>query len=533
MTIANAVGNGVADDKLIYTYLPDLIRYYLAEEPVLANVDTWRLGDADAPRGGAGPPRRAGAQAGRRLRRQGHRDRPGARRRPSSTCCARKVLADPRSWIAQPVVQLSTVPTLFDGRMRPRHVDLRPFAVNDGHKVWVLPGGLTRVALAEGELIVNSSRGGGSKDTWVLAGGRRGRARPARRARAARCTRPPLRHRPGDRRSPASMQAEQQQQTTAEEAPVLSRIAESLFWIGRYVERAEDTARILDVQTQMMVEDPAVDIDTACRTPARRSWAPRSPRTRLDPARRRCYRLAFDTDEGTSISSAIGGARESARRARETLSTDAVGGHQLDLPHHPVGPVPRDAHARTRSGGCASGPRVINGTADATMSRDEGWQFLVLGRSLERADMTARLVATSALSPGPNSAWATTLRACGAYQSFLRTYRGLETDREAAEYLLLDRLFPRSVVHALTRAEQCLANLEASGQRVGFQDEAQRLLGRARAELEYRSHRATSSTDLPGEMERLQRTCAAASDAVTHRYFAHAVAMSWQGGAAR
>ena len=80
------------------------------------------------------------------------------------------VLARPRAWIAQPVVGLSTVPTYADGAMRPRHVDLRPFAVNDGDRVWVLPGGLTRVALPEGELIVNSSRGGGSKDTWVLAG---------------------------------------------------------------------------------------------------------------------------------------------------------------------------------------------------------------------------------------------------------------------------------------------------------------------------------------------------------------------------
>ena len=79
---------------------------------------------------------------------------------------------DPRGWIAQPVVQLSTVPTLIDGRLRPRHVDLRPFAVNDGKSVWVLPGGLTRVALPEGQLVVNSSQGGGSKDTWVLSSGR-------------------------------------------------------------------------------------------------------------------------------------------------------------------------------------------------------------------------------------------------------------------------------------------------------------------------------------------------------------------------
>jgi len=80
-----------------------------------------------------------------------------------------RLIADPRGWIAQPVVQLSTVPTQIGDRLAPRHVDLRPFAVNDGDEVWVLPGGLTRVALTEGSLVVNSSQGGGSKDTWVLA----------------------------------------------------------------------------------------------------------------------------------------------------------------------------------------------------------------------------------------------------------------------------------------------------------------------------------------------------------------------------
>ena len=169
VTIANAVGNGVADDKLIYTYLPDLVRYYLDEEPILRNVDTWRLGDADhreevmdrldelvlKPVDGSGG---KGIVIGPQASKAELDELRG------------KVLQDPRSWIAQPVIQLSTVPTYVNGAMRPRHVDLRPFAVNDGNRVWVLPGGLTRVALGEGELIVNSSRGGGSKDTWVLAG---------------------------------------------------------------------------------------------------------------------------------------------------------------------------------------------------------------------------------------------------------------------------------------------------------------------------------------------------------------------------
>ena len=170
VTLANAVGNGVADDKLLYTYVPDLIRYFLREEPILANVDTWRLEDPGAleevldrlaelvvkPVDGSGG---KGIVVG-----------PAASARELDVLRSR-LRADPRGWIAQPVIQLSTVPTLVDDGLRPRHVDLRPFAVNDGSSVFVLPGGLTRVALPEGQLVVNSSQGGGSKDTWVLGGG--------------------------------------------------------------------------------------------------------------------------------------------------------------------------------------------------------------------------------------------------------------------------------------------------------------------------------------------------------------------------
>jgi uncharacterized circularly permuted ATP-grasp superfamily protein len=167
VTIANAVGNGVADDKALYCYVPDLIRYYLAEEPILANVDTFDLRDPDQrahvldrldelvvkPVDGSGGygivigPSASDEQI-ERLRRQ--------------------VLENPRGWIAQEVVQLSTSPTHTGDGFAPRHVDLRPFAVNDGNRLWVAPGGLTRVALPEGRLVVNSSQGGGSKDTWVL-----------------------------------------------------------------------------------------------------------------------------------------------------------------------------------------------------------------------------------------------------------------------------------------------------------------------------------------------------------------------------
>ena len=167
VTIANAVGNGVADDKLVYTYLPDLIEYYLGEKAILPNVDTWRLEDPGAleevldrldelvvkPVDGSGG---KGLVIG------------PAATKPELDALRKQLLKDPRGWIAQPVVQLSTIPTVIDDGMRPRHADLRPFAVNDGSDVWVLPGGLTRVALPEGQLVVNSSQGGGSKDTWVV-----------------------------------------------------------------------------------------------------------------------------------------------------------------------------------------------------------------------------------------------------------------------------------------------------------------------------------------------------------------------------
>lgn len=167
VTIANAVGNGVADDKLVYTYLPDLIRYYLAEDAILPNVDTWRLEDPASleevldrldelvvkPVAGSGG---KGLVVG-----------PDASAKELDDLRVH-LRADPRGWIAQPVVQLSTIPTLVEDGLRPRHADLRPFAVNDGSDVWVLPGGLTRVALPEGQLVVNSSQGGGSKDTWVV-----------------------------------------------------------------------------------------------------------------------------------------------------------------------------------------------------------------------------------------------------------------------------------------------------------------------------------------------------------------------------
>jgi uncharacterized circularly permuted ATP-grasp superfamily protein len=168
VTIANAVGNGVADDKLTYTYMPDLIKYYLDEKPILPNVATYRLEDPDV---AATVLDRLDELVVKPVDASGGY---GLVVGPSATDqqlaeLRAKIIAEPRHWIAQEVIALSSSPTWTKSGMQARHIDLRPFAVNDGTNIWVVPGGLSRVALVQGSLVVNSSQGGGSKDTWVLA----------------------------------------------------------------------------------------------------------------------------------------------------------------------------------------------------------------------------------------------------------------------------------------------------------------------------------------------------------------------------
>lgn len=305
---------------------------------------------------------------------------------------------------------------------------------------------------------------------------------------------------------------------------MLSRIAESLFWIGRYVERADDTARILDVQTQLVLEDPTSNESTTCRAVLSIMGAEPPPGDELDIARL-IDLLAHDQSSPESIAACLQAARESARRARETLSEPlwvAINRTYLAIDSGAFRAMRRDRGLRWVRDQAA----LINGTADATMTRDEGWQFFVLGRTLERADMTARLLASAALSPG--HAWTSTLRACGAHEAFLRARRGLETDREVVEFLLLDRLFPGAVAYAVTSAERCLSDLEATAHRSDADGDARRILGRARSELEYRSV-TDLLEDLPGAMDRFQRACAAATDAITRHFFAGSEALAWHG----
>ncbi len=242
---------------------------------------------------------------------------------------------------------------------------------------------------------------------------------------------------------------------------MLSRIAEALFWIGRYVERADGTARLLDVHLQLLLEDPRVEEGTMCSALLAVMGAPGvegRPATRADVV----SRLVLDRDHTASIAHSISSARENARRAREIISTElweTLNETNARMPHR----VPADrTHSffrwvRTRSA-------LALGLVDSAMSRDEAWLFFSLGRSLERADMTARLITTTSVTGAGASNWSALLRSCGGYEAHLRSYRSVPTASSAVEFLLVERPFPGSVLAAFSpRRSACAASTPRAG----------------------------------------------------------------------
>jgi len=307
---------------------------------------------------------------------------------------------------------------------------------------------------------------------------------------------------------------------------MLSRIAESLFWIGRYVERAEDTARLLEVHVSTMLQDPDADEEAACRSllTVMGVGVGTTDRPRV---RDTVERLAFDHSGSASIVGAWLAARENARGIRESISSElweCLNATHNALPYEQAraqirGPHSFCAYVRERAA-------IVDGLSSTTLRRDAGWRFLALGRSLERVDMTTRMLA---LHPGDGAGgWVRLLLSCGAYEAFLRTYHGNLDGGRVTEFLLLDGLYPRSVFFALTTAERCLSALYGDQEQLRgvVDDEARRLLGRARNHLEFLSVEELL-VDLPTQLFELQRMCSQVSDAVTARFFYRDTPAAW------
>ncbi len=303
---------------------------------------------------------------------------------------------------------------------------------------------------------------------------------------------------------------------------MLSRIAESLAWIGRYVERADGTARIVDVVRLALIETKKTEPAEMVLSMIMGIEPPGS--VDFNVVR---DLLVFDTGNPSSIAGSWFSARENARRAREVLplelwevlNTAWFRWRNLGAP---------DASSRhlawTRERAA-----LIRGVADSTMGHDEAWDFLVLGRYLERADMTARMVATGTL-PLSGMSWTNVLAACGGVQAYAHSRRGVVDDEKLAAFLVLDRHFPRSVVYNLRQAEATLRRLspDSASDRMGVSDEARRELARVRTALEYRPLEEVLA-GLGDDMQHVQEAVTAAATEVARRYFPTGATTVWTG----
>ncbi|GAA3617731.1 alpha-E domain-containing protein [Marihabitans asiaticum] len=304
---------------------------------------------------------------------------------------------------------------------------------------------------------------------------------------------------------------------------MLSRIADSLFWIGRYIERADGTARMVDTLRLSLIEDPAQNENytSSMLLGGIMGYDEINPEVGYEEVARQ---LVFDAANPSAISGSWLAARENARRARETLSTELW--EVINTSWHRWNGLGTKAATQQHLGWVRERSALVAGIADVTMSHDDAWNFICLGRSLERADMTARIVATGALDWGPS--WGVVLSSCGAQQAMLRTMRGVITDRSAAAFLSLDRRFPRSVLASLEDAERRLMTLAPDNDRVGFSDEGRRILGEMRSRLEYNDPDHVLA-DLPNQMRQVQDAVTAASEAIGDRYFKSAPVQEWTG----
>jgi uncharacterized alpha-E superfamily protein len=307
---------------------------------------------------------------------------------------------------------------------------------------------------------------------------------------------------------------------------MLARNAESLYWIGRYVERADDTARILDVTIHQLLEESSVNPDQASRT-LLRVLGMEPPDEPLDVWSLTDI-VAFSRGTQGSIVGAISAARENARGAREVTSTEIW--ECLNTTYNALAERER---AAKRLGpheflsfveGRAA---MFAGLADSTLSRDDGYRFMVLGRAIERVDMTVRLLLSRVGDSASSPAWVTLLRSAGAHDTYLRTYRGVLDAGRVVEFMLLDRLFPRSIFYSLRLAEHSLDELHnRPPSRLGAVDEAQRLLGRARSELEF-LRPGVLLESLEQRLGDLQKTCFDVGEALSLRYFHSAPWVAW------
>ncbi|MGE0405733.1 MAG: alpha-E domain-containing protein [Candidatus Korobacteraceae bacterium] len=315
---------------------------------------------------------------------------------------------------------------------------------------------------------------------------------------------------------------------------MLSRIGDSLFWLGRYIERAEDTARILDVNYHMMLEQS--------QQPFRLRWDPLIVMAGNEVRFRQSYGianartvfefLAFSQDNPNSIVQCIARARENARTIRDQISRemweDINGLYHLVSRFDPVQEINAGPHRFCDA--VKFGCHRFHGVTDATLPHDEGWQFLRIGWSLERAEMTARLVdvqyqnLAEATGARDNHQWMAVLQSVGVYEAYHRQYHSPIEPEKVAEMLILQPQHPRSIRFSATEVEAGLRAI--SGTPPGsYANEAERLTGKMLESLRYDNIGEISTHGLHPYLNRLERMCRSIGESIARSYFYYGVAV--------
>ncbi|HUZ44877.1 MAG TPA: alpha-E domain-containing protein [Acidimicrobiales bacterium] len=302
---------------------------------------------------------------------------------------------------------------------------------------------------------------------------------------------------------------------------LLSRVAESMFWIGRYTERAEGTARILDVVVHHALEERGTDAEGMAGRLLDVMGVSHPGQPDLWEA---TELLCFEEDSASSIAGALGAARDNARAVRHVLPTELWERMNVAWVALPA----QRLQARRRGPGAflswiKDQTAALSGLADTTMSRDQTWLFLTLGRALERADVTARLLGALPLEDMSESGLVTLLRSCGGHEPYLRMASGVVELEGVVDFLLRDRLFPRSVLSSLILAASCIDDISGPA---GW-DEARGVIGLIRAELEFLAPDAVVD-GLQARLTRVHDACSAASLSVSTRYFSHGPPTEWR-----
>lgn len=312
---------------------------------------------------------------------------------------------------------------------------------------------------------------------------------------------------------------------------MLSRVAESIYWMSRYIERADNVARFIDVNLHMML-DIVVGPDAQWMPLINTSGDTPDFEKRYGEATREnvIQFLTFDRKSPNSVVSCVRKARENARSVREIISSDmweqvnsfylmvtdaARNGHAMDSPHDFYGEIRKAS-------------QLFAGITDATMSRGEGWHFNRLGTMIERADKTSRIldvkyfILLPALSdvgtPYDDIQWSAVLKSTGGFEMYRKQY-GLISPKSVVEFLILDRHFPRSVQYAIARAEESLHAISAS-ERGTFRNVAEQKMGQVRAELAYTQVDDVIGTGLHEFIDGMQTKLNQVGDAVHDTFFA-------------